>query len=272
MLNRVKFLQIIRAITAGKHDQVLTTFTSPKLKPMLSSMNDDSTNDGSGAQMEILHLEEKDDTEQNATRTDNNETKQEQNNNKTSSKEIELASYTRSMPPANDMKNVSKSSRGLLKKSMNDATRLDLVFLECVKSVRELLDSDRATLWLIDYHNGVLWSKVAEGIPHIRVPMDKGIVGWVCKNNQTLNIHNAYKDERFNPAVDKKTGYTTKSILCTPITIEVQHNHKDDSSTTTTRTVEKSSISVSNETTATKMVGIIQVINKNGPDGVGQLS
>ena len=27
------------------------------------------------------------------------------------------------------------------------------------------------------------------------------------------------KDERFNPAVDEQTGYTTRSILCMPISI-----------------------------------------------------
>jgi adenylate cyclase len=68
------------------------------------------------------------------------------------------------------------------------------------------LDSDRATLWLIDWQNGVLWSKVAEGIPHIRVPMDKGIVGIVAQSGITLNIPDAYKDDRFNSGVDKKTG------------------------------------------------------------------
>ena len=32
-----------------------------------------------------------------------------------------------------------------------------------------------------------------------------------------MNIHDAYEDPRFNPEIDKKTGYTTKSILCMPI-------------------------------------------------------
>ena len=34
---------------------------------------------------------------------------------------------------------------------------------------------------------------------------------------QILNIPDAYEDPRFNPDVDKKTGYKTKSILCMPI-------------------------------------------------------
>ena len=28
-----------------------------------------------------------------------------------------------------------------------------------------------------------------------------------------------YEDERFNPAIDEQTGYTTRSLLCMPICI-----------------------------------------------------
>ena len=34
---------------------------------------------------------------------------------------------------------------------------------------------------------------------------------------QIVNIIDAYEDPRFNPDIDKKTGYKTKSILCMPI-------------------------------------------------------
>jgi hypothetical protein len=32
-----------------------------------------------------------------------------------------------------------------------------------------------------------------------------------------VNIIDCYKDSRFNPAVDKKSGYRTRSMLCAPI-------------------------------------------------------
>ena len=51
----------------------------------------------------------------------------------------------------------------------------------------------------------------------IRIPWDAGIVGEVYQNGQLLNIPNAYEDERFHADTDKKTGYTTHSILCSPI-------------------------------------------------------
>ena len=37
---------------------------------------------------------------------------------------------------------------------------------------------------------------------------------------QLLNIPDAYSDSRFNRAVDQRTGYHTRSILCMPVFIE----------------------------------------------------
>ena len=51
----------------------------------------------------------------------------------------------------------------------------------------------------------------------IKIPFNYGIAGFVASTGKPLNILNAYKDERFNPAIDLKTGYKTKSILCLPI-------------------------------------------------------
>lgn len=51
----------------------------------------------------------------------------------------------------------------------------------------------------------------------IRFPADKGLAGYVVKTGEPLNIPDAYNDDRFNPDVDKETGYKTNSILCLPI-------------------------------------------------------
>ena len=37
------------------------------------------------------------------------------------------------------------------------------------------------------------------------------------KTGETINIPDAYADSRFNPEVDKKTGFHTRSILCMPL-------------------------------------------------------
>ena len=56
-----------------------------------------------------------------------------------------------------------------------------------------------------------------EQAEQIKIPYDKGIAGHVAATAQALNIPNAYLDARFNPTIDKITGYITRSILCLPI-------------------------------------------------------
>jgi adenylate cyclase len=57
---------------------------------------------------------------------------------------------------------------------------------------------------------------------NIRISMDQGIAGMVATTGQTLNIPDAYENDKFNQAIDKKTGYRTRGILCMPIKSEDQ--------------------------------------------------
>ncbi len=49
------------------------------------------------------------------------------------------------------------------------------------------------------------------------MPTGSGIAGYVAATGDTLNIPDAYFDTRFNPDIDKVTGYRTRSILCMPM-------------------------------------------------------
>ena len=82
-----------------------------------------------------------------------------------------------------------------------------------------MLNADRATLFLNDPKTNELFSRVAmgDGIGEIRLPNDAGIAGAVFQSQETINIPYAYADLRFNPSFDKQTGYFTSSILCVPI-------------------------------------------------------
>ena len=55
------------------------------------------------------------------------------------------------------------------------------------------------------------------GAVEIRVPIGKGLSGTVAADGNIINIAEAYHDDRFNQAYDKKSGYRTKTILCHPI-------------------------------------------------------
>ena len=70
-----------------------------------------------------------------------------------------------------------------------------------------------------DRKTGELWSRFAEGLDssEIRIPTDHGIAGAVFTDGRLLNIDDAYNHPLFNPAVDRRTGFRTRSILCMSI-------------------------------------------------------
>ena len=83
---------------------------------------------------------------------------------------------------------------------------------------RTLVNADRTSFWYRDVPNGSYWTMGASGTGRIVVPKGQGIIGASIENNEAILINNPYQDVRFNPQVDKETGYITKSILCMPVT------------------------------------------------------
>ena len=106
-----------------------------------------------------------------------------------------------------------------LMSAISSELHLELLIEKIIKGTTELLEAERGTLFLYDEKAGELWSLVAEGAgtKEIRIPSDAGIAGWVCTNREVLNIPDAYADSRFNPDVDRATGFRTRSILCMPV-------------------------------------------------------
>jgi len=88
-----------------------------------------------------------------------------------------------------------------------------------IKNTCEILDCDRATIFVYDKYSNVLNLHQGEGLNHIniKVPVDAGIAGWVFQNGERQRIDDVYLDSRFNNEVDLKTGYKTKTILCAPL-------------------------------------------------------
>ncbi|XP_055635245.1 dual 3',5'-cyclic-AMP and -GMP phosphodiesterase 11-like isoform X2 [Toxorhynchites rutilus septentrionalis] len=50
-----------------------------------------------------------------------------------------------------------------------------------------------------------------------RFPINIGITGYVATTGETVNICNAYEDDRFDPSVDDGQGFRHKTILCMAI-------------------------------------------------------
>ena len=110
---------------------------------------------------------------------------------------------------------------------------VDEMLGQVIDAGRTILGAERGTVFLHDAAAGELWSKVATGAGELRVPVTKGIVGECARTRRVINVPDCYADPRFNPEVDRKTGYRTRCLMAVPL---IGH---DDS-----------------------LVGVLQVLNK----------
>lgn len=59
--------------------------------------------------------------------------------------------------------------------------------------------------------------KVADQLKNLRVPAGKGIAGFVYSSGQPMAVADAGEEETFYAEVDRQTGYSTQTILATPL-------------------------------------------------------
>ncbi|MCA9565431.1 MAG: GAF domain-containing protein, partial [Myxococcales bacterium] len=100
------------------------------------------------------------------------------------------------------------------------ATRTEEELLNLImEKISLVMNADRSTLFLIDDDVNELWTKLTQNrrTTEVRLAIGEGIAGWVARSGQSINIKDAYKDPRFNPDIDNRTGYRTSSVLCQPM-------------------------------------------------------
>jgi serine phosphatase RsbU (regulator of sigma subunit) len=103
--------------------------------------------------------------------------------------------------------------------AMSRELQLEPLLLKIIATVTQLLAAERATLFTHDRETDELSVLVGqdERAPEIRFPARDGIAGHVFATGETVNIPDAYADPRFNPAIDGRTGFRTRSVLCGPV-------------------------------------------------------
>ena len=115
-----------------------------------------------------------------------------------------------------------------LQRELAFEANIEKVLLRIALAATFVLDADRATLYVIDLQRNDLWSRVlTEGgergasvarINEIRLPLDgQSLAAEVARTGKLLRIDEPYADPRFDPSVDARTGYRTRSILVVPI-------------------------------------------------------
>ena len=108
---------------------------------------------------------------------------------------------------------------------------------EVVNAAKQVLRADRGSVWLYDAGADELVLEVGTGLRPVRIRSGTGLVGACAKSRQIINVPDCYSDSRFDPGVDKASGYRTRCMLTLPLV-----DHKD------------------------VLVGVMQVLNK--ADGV----
>jgi len=104
---------------------------------------------------------------------------------------------------------------------------VDRVLERIAATAKTMLEADRATLYVVDHQRNQVWSRVltegdvpagVDAVREIRLPLDgRSLAAEVARTGHVLRIDEPYDDPRFDPSVDARTGYRTRSILVVPI-------------------------------------------------------
>jgi len=97
---------------------------------------------------------------------------------------------------------------------------IDRVLARIVGTALQMLDCERATLYVLDPGKNELWSRVLteSELKEIRLPLDgRSLAAEVARSGRLLRIDAPYEDPRFDPSVDARTGFRTRSVLVAPI-------------------------------------------------------
>ncbi|MES1174510.1 MAG: GAF domain-containing protein [Myxococcales bacterium] len=145
----------------------------------------------------------------------------------------------RTLDPTEALRHERRVSAALREVGVALGTTFDLDdLLELILSkLTELVEADRATLYLLDENKKELVSRLVVGdkVRSIRMKVGHGIPGMVAQTGKTIRIRDAYSDPQFEKDWDVLTGYRTKSMLVAPL-----KNHLG------------------------RTIGVIQVLNKKG--------
>jgi len=100
---------------------------------------------------------------------------------------------------------------------VNADLSIEHVLTKIMQEAKSLVGAEVASVFLVDRKRSELYSTVNSTGGELRIPIKSGVAGSVAYSGMPDIIQDAYKDCRFNTAVDSKTGFKTRNILCVPI-------------------------------------------------------
>ena len=123
-------------------------------------------------------------------------------------------------------KTMAESSNAIIRKIAKTLTST-LETEKILKMIMEFIGlvymPENWSLFLRDEKTGELYFEIAVGnageeLKGKRIS-EKGIIGYSLNQKEAIIIKDVYSDERFDPAMDKKTGFKTENLICIPLVI-----------------------------------------------------
>jgi sigma-B regulation protein RsbU (phosphoserine phosphatase) len=92
--------------------------------------------------------------------------------------------------------------------------------------VMDSLDAEAASIFVIEEGQGDLVCRACAGPVNItgtHLKADEGVVGKAFQRNRVQIVRDVRREPDFSDAVDKRSGFRTRSILCAPLTVKNEH-------------------------------------------------
>jgi signal transduction histidine kinase/predicted metal-dependent HD superfamily phosphohydrolase len=108
--------------------------------------------------------------------------------------------------------NASLDTRKVIRASLNE--------------LKTRLNAQAATIFLFDHTDNTLCFWAMHGsedqqLERIKIPSNKGIVGWVLERQEPLLVNDVSTDPRFFGLVDESSGFQTRNLICAPLTVRM---------------------------------------------------
>jgi len=93
-----------------------------------------------------------------------------------------------------------------------------------MKAAEEFMDAEASSVYELDTEKKDIIVRMARGekggfIQSQRLKLGEGIAGWVIQSGKPMIAEDVHKEPRFSDRFDRETGFTTRSLMCVPLTI-----------------------------------------------------
>jgi phosphoserine phosphatase RsbU/P len=94
---------------------------------------------------------------------------------------------------------------------------------QAVDRIADCMQAEAASVFMLDREAEKLVCRACAGpvdVTGLRLPVDAGIVGRTLQTNTCQMVRDAQSDPDFAGKIDADTGFTTRSVLCTPLSTQ----------------------------------------------------